>query len=67
MKRALILGMLVGVSAAVMTLRAQQATGGGRECGQGRGEAGRGRGPAFPPVSAPEKVAVVRGEGLTRG
>jgi len=52
MKRALALGILVGVSALVMSLGAQQAPGGGREGGQGRG-----RGPAFPPVSAPEKVA----------
>ena len=57
MKRALVLGILVGVSALVMSLGAQQAPGGGREGGQGRGDAGRGRGPAFPPVSAPEKVA----------
>src|SRR5215470_9412193 len=52
MKRALVLGVLVGVSALVMSLGAQQAPGGGREGAQGRG-----RGPAFPPVSAPEKVA----------
>jgi hypothetical protein len=52
MKRALLLGLLVGISAAVMSLGAQQAPGGGREGGQGRG-----RGPGFPPVSAPEKVA----------
>src|SRR6478735_5717958 len=51
MKRALVLVMLVSVSAAVMSLGAQQAPGGGRE------GAGRGRGPAFPPVSAPQKVA----------
>ena len=57
MKRALVLGVLVGVSALVMSLGAQQPPGGGREGGQGRGDAGRGRGPAFPPVSAPEKVA----------
>jgi len=57
MKRALVLGVLVGVSALVMSLGAQQAPGGGREGAQGRGDAGRGRGPAFPPVSAPEKVA----------
>jgi len=57
MKRALVLGILVGVSALVMSLGAQQAPGGAREGGQGRGDAGRGRGPAFPPVSAPEKVA----------
>jgi len=57
MKRALVLGILVGISALVMSLGAQQAPGGGREGGQGRGDAGRGRGPAFPPVSAPEKVA----------
>jgi glyoxylase-like metal-dependent hydrolase (beta-lactamase superfamily II) len=55
MKRALLLGLLVGISAAVMSLGAQQAPSGergGRENGQGRG-----RGPGFPPVSAPEKVA----------
>jgi cyclase len=57
MKRALVLGILIGVSAAIMSLGAQQAPGGGREGGQGRGDAGRGRGPAFPPVSAPEKIA----------
>ena len=57
MKRVLVLGILVGVSALVMSLGAQQAPGGGREGAQGRGDAGRGRGPAFPPVSAPEKVA----------
>jgi glyoxylase-like metal-dependent hydrolase (beta-lactamase superfamily II) len=57
MKRALLLGLLVSISAAVMSLGAQQAPGGGREGGQGRGDAGRGRGPGFPPVSAPEKVA----------
>jgi glyoxylase-like metal-dependent hydrolase (beta-lactamase superfamily II) len=57
MKRALVLGILVGVSALVMVVGAQQAPAGGREGGQGRGDAGRGRGPAFPPVSAPEKVA----------
>src|SRR5262252_164949 len=57
MKRALVLGILVGVSALVMAVGAQQAPAGGREGGQGRGDAGRGRGPAFPPVSAPEKVA----------
>jgi cyclase len=56
MKRALVLGLLVSVSAAVMTLGAQ-APRGGREGGQARGDAGRGRGPGFPPISAPEKVA----------
>src|SRR5215467_1803029 len=38
MKRALVLGILVGVSALVMSLGAQQAPGGGREGGQGRGD-----------------------------
>jgi len=57
MKRALVLGILVGVSTLVMSLGAQQAPAGGREGGQGRGDAGRGRGPTFPPVSAPQKVA----------
>jgi cyclase len=52
MKRALVLGMLVGLSAAVMSVGAQQAP-----AGQGRGDAGRGRGFTFPPVTAPEKVA----------
>jgi cyclase len=56
MKRTLVLGLLVGISAAVMSLGAQQAPGGGREGGQGRGDAGRGRGFTFPPVTAPEKV-----------
>jgi len=69
MKRALVLGILVGVSALVMSLGAQQAPGGAREGGQGRGDAGRGRGPAFPPVSAPEKVAdnlyMIPGQGAT--
>lgn len=53
MKRTFVLGILVGVSAAIMSLGAQQAPGGGRE----GGAQGRGRGPAFPPVSAPEKIA----------
>jgi len=53
MKRTLVLGLLVGISAAVMSLGAQQAPAGGRD---GGGQ-GRGRGPGFPPVSAPEKVA----------
>src|SRR5580765_1366409 len=56
MKRTLVLGLLVGVSAAVMSLGAQQAPA-GREGGQGRGDAGRGRGSTFQPESAPEKVA----------
>jgi glyoxylase-like metal-dependent hydrolase (beta-lactamase superfamily II) len=52
MKRALVLGTLLGVSVAIMSLGAQQAPGGGREGGQGRGG-----GFTFPPVTAPEKVA----------
>jgi len=56
MRRAIVLGMIVGVGLAVATLgtSAQQAPPAGREGGQGRGG---GRGPGFPPVSAPEKVA----------
>src|SRR5581483_1545615 len=55
MKRALVLGTIVGVAAAALTFAAQQAPApGGREGGQGRGG---GRGPGFPPVGAPEKVA----------
>jgi len=44
MTRASVLSILVGVSALAISLGAQQAPGGGR-------------GPAFPPVSAPQKVA----------
>ena len=55
MKRALVLGTIVGVAAAALTFAAQQAPApGGREGGQGRGG---GRGPGFPPVGAPEKIA----------
>jgi glyoxylase-like metal-dependent hydrolase (beta-lactamase superfamily II) len=56
MKRAVVLGMIVGAGMAVAALgtSAQQAPPGGREGGQARGG---GRGPGFPPISAPEKVA----------
>jgi glyoxylase-like metal-dependent hydrolase (beta-lactamase superfamily II) len=56
MRRAIVLGLIVGAGIAVAALgtSAQQAPPGGREGGQGRGG---GRGPGFPPISAPEKVA----------
>jgi cyclase len=56
MRRAIVLGIIVGTGIAVAALgtSAQQAPPAGREGGQGRGG---GRGPGFPPVSAPEKIA----------
>src|SRR5262245_4930933 len=52
MKRAVVLGIIVGAGVAMATLgsSAQQA-------GRDGGQRGGGRGPAFPPISAPEKVA----------
>jgi cyclase len=54
MRRGIVLGMIVGAGIALAALgtSAQQAPSGGRDGGQGRGG-----GPAFPPISAPEKVA----------
>jgi cyclase len=52
MRRVLVLGVIVGLAAMMMTMAAQER--GGREGAAGRGG---GRGPGFPPVSAPEKVA----------
>ncbi len=55
MRRAVVLGLVIGAAAMAMTLGAQApAPQAGREGGPGRGG---GRGPAFPPISAPEKVA----------
>ena len=54
MKRAIVLGIIVGAGLATVGLALQAQQPSGREGGQGRGG---GRGPGFPPVSAPEKVA----------
>jgi glyoxylase-like metal-dependent hydrolase (beta-lactamase superfamily II) len=53
MKRAVVLAMIVGVGVGTATLVSNAQQAGGRD----GGPRGGGRGPAFPPISAPEKVA----------